>query len=108
MGMATYFEDGREKYKRFADTAQGKKNEKEWFKKMETAGRRARRSKPKSKEEVAQDQTHDQKEIDKNKPSEAKTDIQKVKVTDDEWDPLTGKRTVDRGDSGLNVYQVTA
>ena len=25
MGMASYFEDGREKHKRFADTAQGKK-----------------------------------------------------------------------------------
>ena len=66
MGMASYFEDGREKHKRFADTAQGKKNEKEWFKKMETAGRRARRSKPKSKEEVAQDPTIKKKLIRTN------------------------------------------
>ena len=107
MGMASYFEDGREKHKRFADTAQGKKNEEEWFKKMETAGRRARRSKPKSKEEVAQDQTHDQKEIDKNKPSEAKTDIQKVAIVDDEI-KFKGKSSIGGNDPGLNVYQVTA
>jgi len=104
MGMATYFEDGREKYKRFADTAQGKKNEKEWFKKMETAGRRARRSKSKSKEDVAQDQDYDQKEIDKNKPSEAKTEKVNV-LKEDEW-KFKGKSSIGGNDPGLNVYQV--
>jgi hypothetical protein len=104
MSLVTYFKDGREAYKRFADTAQGKKNEKQWLEKMETAGRRARRSTPKSKEEVARDQDYDQKEIDKNKPSEAKTEKVHV-LKEDEW-KFKGKSSIGGHDPGLNVYQV--
>ena len=101
MGMATYFKDGVERYRRFADTAQGKKDEKEWYKMMETAGRRVRRSKPKSKEEVARDQDYDQKAIDADK----KKKPVKVKVVDDEI-KFKGKSSIGGHDPGLPVYQI--
>ena len=102
MEMVEYFKDGKKKRKKFADTAQGKIEEDTFIAEKRSEGKRVKVSK---EQKLKDDQAHDQKEIDKNKPSEAKTDIQKVKIVDDEI-KFKGKSSIGGHDPGLNVYQV--
>lgn len=102
MEMVEWFEDGKPKKRKFSDTAQGKIAKETLVRKNKSKGLGSTLS---PKQKLKDDQAHDQKEIDKNKPSEAKTDIQKVKIVDDEW-KFKGKSSIGGNDPGLNVYQV--
>jgi len=102
MEMVEYFKDGKKKRKKFASTAQGKIEEDTFIADKRSKGQRVQKLSKDQK--LKQDQDYDQKEIDKNKPSEAKTEKVHV-LKEDEW-KFKGKSSIGGNDPGLNVYQV--
>ena len=99
--LVEWFEGGKAKKRKFAKTAQGKVEGEKFAAEKRNEGMRVKLT---PKQKLEQQQAHDQKEIDKNKPSEAKT--KKVYVLkDDEW-KFKGKSSIGGHDPGLNVYQV--
>jgi len=101
MEMVEWFEDGKPKKRKFSDTAQGKIAKETLVRKNKSKGLGSTLS---PKQKLEQQQRYDQKEIDKNKPSEAKTEKVHV-LKDDEW-KFKGKSSIGGHDPGLNVYQV--
>ena len=99
--MVEWFEDGKPKKRKFSDTAQGKIAKETLVRKNKSKGLGSTLS---PKQKLEQQQRYDQKEIDKNKPSEAKTEKVHV-LKDDEW-KFKGKSSIGGHDPGLNVYQV--